>query len=62
MSFDIGTREFNWVGTDSFSDKTAFGTFTIAYTLTDAKGGQSILTQDISVIEPMPTFATALPA
>ena len=60
MSFNVVTKEFNWVGTDSFSDQTAFGTFIMTYTLTDAKGGQSILTQDIQVIEPLPTFATAL--
>jgi len=44
---DVVTGEFNWIGTNSFSDQTAFGTFTMTYTLTDAEGGQSVLTQDI---------------
>jgi len=47
LSMNVATGEFNWLGTDSFSDQTAFGTFTLTYTLTDAKGGQSVLTQDI---------------
>jgi len=62
MSWNAATKQFNWVGTDSFSDESSFGTFTMTYTMTDAKGGQNILTQDISVIEPAPSFATPLPA
>ena len=47
LSINVATGEFEWAGTDTFSDQTAFGTFTITYTLTDAREEQNILTQDI---------------